>query len=155
MDIAPFLHAASYVTLDRAAVIPYLFSGDRGDLMTYFTYKHRPYMPDESWYGSLEYWWTSGTEATYQVGGHRYTWRFHYDRLDHLWEMVDLVPVDWNRVACEYDFLLVTMPFREPYIELQLKPVAYNETAALLAVDKKSCHPGVRPARKVRLPLER
>lgn len=46
------LHAASYVVSDRAALIPYLFSGDRGDPMKYFRYISRPYAPDEAWYGS-------------------------------------------------------------------------------------------------------
>jgi len=154
MDLAPFLHAASYVTLDRAAVIPYLFSGNRGDLMTYFTYKHRPYMPDESWYKSLEYWNTL-PEATYEVGGRSYTWRFYYFRPDREWKMAEVVPIDWNRVACEYDYLLVMVPFREPYLEVPTTPVKYNETAALLAVDKHTCRPSVRPTRKVRLPNAR
>ena len=154
MDIAPFLHAASYVALDRAAVIPYLFSGDRGDLMTYFNYRQRPYTPEESWYEWMRY-WHQGVEAAYEVDGRRYTWRFHYDRVAKRWNMVELVPVDWNRVACEYDFMLVTLPFREPYIEAPFEPVAYNETAALLRVEKQACHPGARPRRSVRLPLER
>jgi hypothetical protein len=154
MDIAPFLHAASYAALDRAAVIPYLFTGDRGDLMTYFNSRQRPYTPEESWYEWMKY-WHQGVEATYEVEGRRYTWRFHYDRVTKLWNMVELVPVDWNRVACEYEFLLVTMPFREPYIEAPFEPVAYNETAALLRVEKQACHAGARPRRQVRLPLER
>jgi hypothetical protein len=155
-DIAPFLHAASYVTLERGALIPYLFSGDRGEPMKYFTYKHHPYTPDEFWYKDLEY-WNSIPEATYEVGGRRYTWRFYYFRPGHQWKTADLAPVDWNRVACEYDYLLVTVPFREPYLEVPIKPVAYNETAALLAVDKHACHPhpGTRHAQAVRLPLER
>jgi hypothetical protein len=111
-------------------------------------------MPDESWYKSLEYWNTI-PEATYEVGGRRYTWRFYYFRPDREWKMADLVPVDWNRVACEYDYLLVMVPFREPYLEVPIRPVAYNDTAALLAVDKHVCRPGARPTRKVRLPLER
>jgi hypothetical protein len=154
VNISPFLHAASYVTLDRAALIPYLFSGDRGNLMPYFTYKRRPYMPEEFWYKSLEY-WHAGTVATYVVGGHPYTWRFSYDRVEHLWKPAQLAPVDWNRVACEYDFLLVTVPFQEPYIEVPFRAVAYNETAALLAVDRKSCRPGAGVRQKVRLPSER
>lgn len=44
------LHAASYVVTDRGGVIPYLFSGDRGDPMKYFRYVHRPYAPPEAWY---------------------------------------------------------------------------------------------------------
>jgi hypothetical protein len=154
MDLAPFLHAASYVILERGGVIPYLFSGDRGDLMKYFSYKHRPYMPDESWYKSLEY-WNSIPEATFEVGGRRYNWRFYYFHPDHEWRMADLVPIDWNRVACGYDYLLVMVPFREPFLEVPITPVAYNDTAALLAVDKHACHPGSRPVRRVRLPLER
>jgi hypothetical protein len=154
MDIAPFLHAAAYVVLDRAALIPYLFSADRGDLMTYFNYRQRPYTPEESWYEWMKY-WNQGIAATYEVEGRRYTWRFHYDRVAKRWNMVELVPVDWNRVACEYDFLLVMLPFREPYIEVPFHPVAYNDTAALLAVDKHACRPGTQPARQVRLPLER
>jgi hypothetical protein len=154
MDISPFLHAGSYITLDRGAVIPYLFSGDRGDLMKYFDYKHRPYMPDESWYKSLEYWNVS-REATYEVGGRRYTWRFTYDRIEREWKTQTLVPIDWNRVACEYDYLLVMLPFREPFLEVPTKPLAYNEAAALLTVDKSACHPGVRARRTVRLPQER
>jgi len=153
-DIRPFLHAASYVTLDRAAIIPYLFSGDRGDLMTYFTYRQRPYMPAEDWYLSLEYWFQA-TPATYEVGGKPYTWRFHYDRVAQLWKTAELVPVDWNRVACEYDDLLVTLPFQEHYIEVPFRAIAFNETAALLAIDKQACHPGQTSTRKVRLPEER
>lgn len=153
MDIAPFLHAASYVTLDRGANMPYLFSGDRGDLMTYFNYKHRPYYPDEYWYKSLEY-WNSLPEASYEVSGRRYTWRFHYSRPDRQWKMAELVPVDWNRIACAYDYLLVMVPFREPYLEVPVTVVTYNETAALLAVDKHACHPGVSTPQRVRLPTE-
>jgi hypothetical protein len=154
MDVAPFLHAASYVTLERAAVIPYLFSGDRGESMQYFTYKHRPYTPDEYWYKDLQF-WNSVPEATYEVGGRRYTWRFFYFRPYHQWKTADLAPVDWNRVACEYDYLLVTVPFRKSYLEVPVTPVAYNETAALLAINKNACHPSARHAQAVRLPLER
>jgi hypothetical protein len=154
MDIEPFRHIGSFVTLDRGALIPYLFSGDRGDLMKYFTYRARPYMPDESWYKSREY-WNAATEATYEVQGRRYTWRFRYARAEHQWEMSTLVPVDWNRVACEYDFLLPIVPYREDFIEIPTKPVAYNETAALLAVDKQACHPGAARPHAVRLPQER
>jgi len=46
------LHAGSYVVMDRLGLIPYLFSGDRGDPMKYFRYVNRPYAPDEGWYVS-------------------------------------------------------------------------------------------------------
>ena len=51
------LHAASYAVIDRKALIPYLFSGDRGHPMTYFRYLHRPYAPPELWY-------RDGTDST-------------------------------------------------------------------------------------------
>jgi hypothetical protein len=44
------LHAASFAVIDRQALIPYLFTGDRGSPMKYFRYLHRPYAPDELWY---------------------------------------------------------------------------------------------------------
>jgi hypothetical protein len=44
------LHAAAFSTIDRGAIIPYLFSGDQGEPMRYFRYKHRPYSPEETWY---------------------------------------------------------------------------------------------------------
>jgi len=46
------LHGAAYLVIDRAANMPYLFSGDRGDPMEYFRYVNRPYAPPEDWYGS-------------------------------------------------------------------------------------------------------
>ncbi len=44
------LHVASFAVMDRHALIPYLFSGDRGAPMKYFRYVDRPYAPDEFWY---------------------------------------------------------------------------------------------------------
>src|SRR5262249_52101561 len=44
------LHAGSFALLDRNALIPYLFSGDRGSPMKYFRYRSRPYAPEELWY---------------------------------------------------------------------------------------------------------
>jgi hypothetical protein len=44
------LHAASFTAIDRAAFIPYLFSGDQGEPMRYFRYNRRPYAPEETWY---------------------------------------------------------------------------------------------------------
>jgi hypothetical protein len=48
--VRPFLHAGSYVVIDRKAVIPYLFSADGGYPMAYFRYVNRVYAPDETWY---------------------------------------------------------------------------------------------------------
>jgi hypothetical protein len=44
------LHAASFSAIDRAAFIPYFFSGDQGEPMRYFRYNRRPYAPEETWY---------------------------------------------------------------------------------------------------------
>jgi hypothetical protein len=41
---------ASFALIERHALIPYLFSGDRGSPMKYFRYAHRPYAPDGFWY---------------------------------------------------------------------------------------------------------
>jgi len=50
--IRPYLHAASFVVIDRQGATPYLFSGDTGAPMKYFRYRNRPYAPDEAWYTS-------------------------------------------------------------------------------------------------------
>jgi hypothetical protein len=151
--LSPLLHAGSYAVLDRGAVTPALFSRDRGDPMKYFRYRHRPYMPDEWWYLSLEK-WTKAIEATYAVEGQTYRWRFAFSERHSQWIMMDLAPVDWNRIACDYDFLLVTMPFDAAHIRVRTTTAAANETAALLAVDKQECHPGRQQRRQVQLPLE-
>ncbi len=44
------LHASAFAVIDRKALTPYLFSGNLGDPMKYFRYRHRPYAPDEFWY---------------------------------------------------------------------------------------------------------
>jgi hypothetical protein len=49
-NVYTHLQAASFAVIDRKALIPYLFSGDRGSPMKYFRYAHRPYAPDELWY---------------------------------------------------------------------------------------------------------
>jgi hypothetical protein len=44
------LHLAAYVLTDRQAFSPYQFSNDLGDPMQYFSYRNKPYAPDEDWY---------------------------------------------------------------------------------------------------------
>jgi hypothetical protein len=44
------LHLDAYVLTDRQAFSPYQFSRDLGDPMQYFSYRHKPYAPDEDWY---------------------------------------------------------------------------------------------------------
>ena len=49
-ELRPFMHAGSFAVIDRSAVIPYLFSGNRGNPQTYFRYTRMPYAPPPSWY---------------------------------------------------------------------------------------------------------
>jgi hypothetical protein len=44
------LHLDAYVLTDRQAFSPYQFSRDLGDPMQYFSYRNKPYAPDEDWY---------------------------------------------------------------------------------------------------------
>ncbi len=152
-EIRPLLHAGAYLVADRNAVIPYLFSGDRGDPMKYFRYRHRPYWPEEEWYRARLA-WDRATEQSYEVGGRTYTWRFQYSKQEQTWEPAELVPVDWNQVACRYDFLLMTLPVDMKLIGVPTRPIRANDTAALVAVDKSACQPDLLVKRAVRLSSE-
>jgi hypothetical protein len=44
-----FLHAGGFATIDRHALMPYLFAGDINPPMLYFLYRHRPPAPGEHW----------------------------------------------------------------------------------------------------------
>jgi len=48
--LRPYMHAGAFAVIDRGAVIPYLFSGNRGNPQTYFRYIALPYAPPEAWY---------------------------------------------------------------------------------------------------------
>jgi len=100
-SVVPFLHVSGFVSMDRAAVEPYVFAGDNGNPMKYFRYNHRPYDPPEVWYGDIP-----------------------------------RDPVDWRRVAREYDFLMVTKPFDPVAFQLTTRTVAENSAATLLAIQK-------------------
>lgn len=103
-NVRPLLHVNSFVTIDRAGVIPYEFAGDNGNVVRYFRYLHLPDAPLEGWY---------------------------------LFPQV-LRP-DWNSIACDYDYLIVTQPFAAKRIEVSTQTVAQNEAAALLAIDRQTC----------------
>jgi hypothetical protein len=137
-DTRPFLHAGSFVVLDRGGITPYLFSGDRGDPMVYFRYLHRPYRPEESWYDAqrLRKQTATATETAAQLSGTQ-------GDDDKPW-YADTAPPDWSRVACDYDFLLITVPFDPQLIEVKAHTVAENHSVALLKVDsdKQNCRRG-------------
>ncbi len=50
--------------------------------------------------------------------------------------------VDWNQIACAYDYMLVTMPYDAAFIGVPTREVASNEAAALLAVNPQACRQG-------------
>lgn len=99
--VVPFLHISGYVSMDRAAVEPYVFAGDNGNPMKYFRYIHRPYDPPEVWYGDIP-----------------------------------RDPVDWQTVARDYDFLVITKPFDPGVFKLPTRTVADNSAATVLAIQK-------------------
>ena len=148
----PYLHAGSYLVLDRDALMPYLFSGNSGDPMKFFMYRQKPYMPHESWY-LKQHAWEAAVPASYNVMGQEYTWRFEYSERDHVWEPATMVPVDWPRVACEYDWLLVTKPFDASFIGVPARIEKQNGSAALFTIDKAACQPPISRGR-VRLRTE-
>ena len=90
----------------------------------------------------------------YEVGGRAYTWRFTHAKRDEEWKPATFVPIDWNRVACRYDFLLMTLPVDMRLIASPTRPVSTNAVAALLAVDKSACRPNLNSRRIVRLESE-
>ncbi|HEY0340251.1 MAG TPA: hypothetical protein VGC34_05550, partial [Steroidobacteraceae bacterium] len=100
-SVVPFLHVSGYLSIDRAALEPYVFAGDNGNPMKYFRYLHRPYDPPEVWYGDIP-----------------------------------RDPVDWERVAHDYDFLVITKPFDPAIFKLASRTVADNSTATVLAIQK-------------------
>ena len=107
------LHVGTHVVLDRGAIEPYLFSGNFGDPMVYFRYSHPRYAPDYHWYrDSLRRGIGSAAAG-----------------------------VDWSRVACSYDFLLVTQPYDPALIGVPTTRIASNDAGTLLAVDKRACGP--------------
>jgi hypothetical protein len=152
-ELRPLLHSASYFVADRGAVIPYLFSGDRGDPMKYFRYRQRPYWPEEDWYRTRKA-WDRATEQTYVVAGKTYTWRFELSKEDGTWGLAELVPIDWNRVACAYDYMVLMQPVDLSLIEVPTRPIQANPVAALAAVDRSGCRPGEVPTKTVRLPAQ-
>jgi hypothetical protein len=108
------LHVGSHVVLDRGAVAPYLFNGDDGHPQQYFRYRDKPYAPHPQWY------------RRHLHGGAAPSGSTDFS-------------VDWNRVACTYDFLLVTNPFDAHMIGVRTITVAANASGTLLAVDEQAC----------------
>lgn len=97
--VVPLLHTFSFAAIDRSDLVPYLQTGDTGNPQKYVRYIHRPYAPNQNWYGNIP-----------------------------------ASPVDWQRVACEYQFLLVTKPVDRARLPLPATTVIENESSVLLAL---------------------
>jgi len=103
--VRAYMHAASFAVIDRGAVIPYLFSANRGNPQTYFRYDTMPYAPSEEWYYSVP----------------------------------PASNVDWERILCSYDYLLVMKPFDLGRVPIPSRLVRENEQAALRAIGRQPC----------------
>jgi hypothetical protein len=102
-QIYKYMEPSPIAVIDRQASVPYLFSGNTGQPMTYFRYVDAPYRPTDDWY-------MSGQPL-----------------------------VDWQRIACTYQYILITRPFDRQRIRLTTKLVAETSSAALLAIDPRAC----------------
>jgi len=134
----PLEHGSSFVLLDRQGLIPYLFAGNRGDPMSYFSFRRHPYAPVAQWY-LLQRQWDRAPVFTFRNQGESYRWRFRYDKYEHDWKPAVLAPVSWSRIACDYSYILVTEPYDPAYIRVPTRPVTANASAALLAIDRGGC----------------
>jgi len=139
----PLVHAASFVVLDRGGITPYLFGGDDGDPMLYFRYRSRPYEPKWMWYDAER---LRKQAARLRAAGLPLSSQLvRTDGRTPWYEKT--APPDWPRVACDYEFILVTMPFDRALIGVTTQAIAANKSAALLKIDadKASCK-GRRPS---------
>jgi len=72
-----------------------------------------------------------------------------YDPPEDWYFKMPALKLDWESVACDYDFLIVTQPYAAQRFLLSTRIVARNDAAALLAIDKRECnrlHPGINRA---------
>jgi hypothetical protein len=136
----PLFHADAFVLLDRQGLIPYLFAGNRGDPMSYFSFVRRPYTPVDIWY-RLQQLWNRSPVFTFRVRGQSYRWPLRYDPNERDWRPAVLAPVNWGEVACQYPYIIVTEPYDPALIRVPTRALKANGSAALLAVDRSACHP--------------
>jgi hypothetical protein len=142
--LMPSVHAGAFVVLDRRGIIPYLFAGNRGDPMLYFRYRHPPYRPPEIWYNAQR---LRNLATTSAERGLQSTSGSDPSNNARPWYENTPAP-DWGRIRCNYDFLLITVPFDWDAIGLATQTVAVNQSAALLKIDtdKQNCHVDWNPA---------
>jgi hypothetical protein len=135
--LRPFLHAGAFAVLDRGSITPYLFAGNWGDPMLYFRYRHPTYRPPEMWYDAQR---LRNLAATSAQPGSQWTNRAEPADGHRPWYEITAAP-DWGRIGCNYDFLLITLPFDRSSIGLATRTVAMNQSAALLKIDtdKQGC----------------
>lgn len=151
ITILPMSHADAFVLLDRGGMTPYLFAGNAGDPMSYFSYRKPAYAPVEEWY-ALQQIWNRSPVFTFHSQGQTYQWRFRYGPGEQDWRPAVLAPVSWGEVACEYPYILVSQPYDPTYIGVPTRTLASNSSAALLAVDRGPCRPQSEDGSSVTLP---
>jgi hypothetical protein len=144
-------HASAFVLLDRQGLVPYIFAGNLGDPMSYFSFGRHPYAPVEQWY-AFQQMWNRSTVFTFRTQGQSYRWRFRYDDDQHDWQPAVLAPVSWGEVACAYPYIIATQPYDPAYIDVPTRVLTANSSAALLAVDRSACRPGSHAASSMTLP---
>jgi hypothetical protein len=67
-------------------------------------------------------------------------------RPDDNWYMQGPPLVDWHRIACTYQYILVTRPFDLQRIDVATNPIAETSSVALLAIDPRACGEPSRPS---------
>jgi len=105
----PFQSAGSFVTLDAAAMTPYLFAADMNPPMAYFRYVDRGYVPNSFWY--------------------------EYDEFPHGISTPPEQP-DWGKVRHGFQYLLVTLPWNAARIPRDFIEVTRNDVAVLLRTSR-------------------
>src|SRR6185437_4014958 len=110
-------HAGAFVLLDREGLTPYLFAGNLGDPMSYFSIVRPLYAPVGQWYRFQEI-WNRSPVFTFRTQGQSYSWRFRYDHDQHDWRPAVLAPVSWGKVACTYPYIIVNQPYDPAYIRV-------------------------------------
>jgi hypothetical protein len=131
VTLMPFVHAASFIVLDRGGITPYLFGGDDGDPMIYFRYRNRPYEPKWMWYDAQR---LRSLVARMRAAG--LPLNSQLVRSDGRKPWYEKTPApNWQRVACDYQFILVTVPFDQSLIGVATHTIAANASGALLRVD--------------------
>jgi hypothetical protein len=59
-----------------------------------------------------------------------------YDPTEVWYGDIPRPPIDWNAIARDYDFLVITKPFDPAALAVPTRTMTENSSAALLAIEK-------------------